>query len=494
MTRSTLGSSPQTTPVLVGLGSVTRREEDWTKASEPMDLMHEAVALACRDAGSPAIAAGVQWIAVPRGRWAYANPAGEIASRLGAPGAHQVLSTVGVLQQTLIGMACERIATGEIHTALVAGADAGYRLLRAQLAGATPPERIQEDAPHTWLAPQEELRHPVERRAGLVMPVGLYAMLESAWRAAHGWSLDDHRDRLARLWAGLSRVAADNPQAWNRRALAAAEIREPGPRNPMQAFPYTRSHCSTWNVDQAGALLLCSAARAAELGIDPERWVYPVVSTESNHMVAVSARERLAACPGARIAGRTALELAGLRADQIDLVDLYSCFPFAVQIYADALGLSTDRPLTVTGGMPFAGGPYNNYVLQSTCRAAQLLRAGQGRTALVSSVSGIVTKQGFGVWSREAPAGGFARVDCSDATRRETGIRPVFEGYSGDARVAGCTVVYGRTTAPRAIVLADTPGQARVLAVSESPIWVDRVQREELVGRTVRVADDALVT
>lgn len=484
---------PERTPVLVGVGTATRREDDWTRALEPMDLMLEAVRAAGADCGVPRALAGAQWVAVPRGRWRYANPAGEIVRAVGAHGATEVLATVGVLQQTLIGEACARIARGESHTTLVAGADAGHRLLRAQRVGAKAPERVHDDTPHQVLSPADELRHPVEKRAGLVMPVGLYALLESAWRAAHGWSPDAHRDRVAALWSRLAAVAHDNPHAWNRRAVPAAEIRDAGDRNPMQAFPYTRFHCSTWNVDQAGALLFCSAARAAQLGIAPERWVYPVASSESDHMVAVSARARLDACPGARIAGRAALEAAGWRIEDVDLVDLYSCFPFAVQVYAQALGLPEDRPLTVTGGMPFAGGPYNNYVLQSTARTAELLRAGAGRTALVSSVSGIVTKQGFGLWSRDVPGRAFVHRDVSDATAREVEVRDVIDGWSGTGRVAGVTVVYARDAAPRGIVLVDTPSGARALATTGSGALVAAMQRDEWVGRTVMIERDEVL-
>jgi acetyl-CoA C-acetyltransferase len=480
-------------PVLVGIGVAARREDDPSRALEPLDLMLEAVQAAGTDTGSPAALRGVQTVSVPRGRWTYANPAGEIARSVGAPQALSVLSTVGVLQQTLIGDACERIARGETHTELVAGADAGYRLLRAQLTGVTAPERAQTDAPDRLLSPKDELRHPVERRSGLAMPVGLYAILESAWRASNGWSVAEHRDRIARLWEGLARVAAHNPHAWNRQAPEAATIRDASERNPMQAFPYTRLHCSTWNVDQAGALLLCSAARAAELGIPQHRWVWALASTESNHMVPVSARDRLEDCPGARLAGQAALEAAGLTADGIDLVDLYSCFPFAVQSYAAALGLPPDRELTVTGGMPFAGGPYNNYVLQATVRAAERLRAGHGRTALVSSVSGVVTKQGFGVWATNAPAQGFHRTDLSDAVARGTATREVIDAWTGPARVAGYTVLHGRGQAPRGVALLDTPGGARAMATTDHPAMVDRMQAEEFVGRTLQVRGDTLV-
>ena len=486
-------TSADRTPVLVGVGVATQREEDFHRALEPMDLMLQAVQSAGQDTGSNAALAGAQWIAVPRGRWTYTNPAGAIARAVGATQATTVLTSVGVLQQTLIGAACARIASGEAHTTLVAGSDAGYRLLRAQLAGEKAAEHSEQGAPDEFWEPKEELRHPVERRAGLQMPVGLYALMESAYRHAKGWSVQEHRDRLASLYADFSRIAAGNPHAWLRKELRPEDIRNASERNPMQAFPYTRFHCSSWNVDQACALLFCSAQRAAELGIPRSRWVFPLASTESNHMLAVSMRARIHECVGARVAGPAALAGAGLRADQIDLVELYSCFPVAVETYADALALSADRALTLTGGMSFAGGPYNNYELQSTARAAGLLREGRGRTALVSCVSGVLTKQAFGLWGVAAPREGFVHADVSAEVAAHVEARVVLEEHTGPARVVGCTVLHGRGKPPRALVLADVPGGQRALATTEDASWVARLQQEEYVGRDVRIAGQELV-
>ncbi len=486
-------TTPDLTPVLVGIGTATRREEDFERALEPMDLMLEAVAAAGRDTGSAAALAGAQYIAVPRGRWTYRNPAGEIARAVGAKAATTVLASVGVLQQTLVGEACARIARGEAHTTLITGADAGYRLLRAQIAGRPAPERVQEDEPDIYLAPKDELRHPAEKRAGLNMPVGIYAMMESAFRASQGWTVDEHRDRLAALGERFSQIAVNNPHAWNRKLMSAAFIREGSERNPMQAFPYTRAHCSTWNVDQACALLFTSAERAQALGIPRSQWVFPLASSESNHMVAMATRPDLAACPGASIAGQAALQAAGLQAQDLDLVELYSCFPLAVQVYARAVGLSLERDLTVTGGMAFAGGPYNNYQLQAICRAAELMRAGQGRTAMVTGVSGVLTKQGFGLWGMDAAPGGFKSIDVSDEVARQSQPVTVLENYSGPAQVAGYTVLHGRGKQPRAVALVDTPQGARAMVTSEDAGLIDRMQIEEFVGHTLQVQDNILL-
>ena len=488
----TAGTIPPHTPVLVGVGVAMRRENDPAFALEPIDLMLEAVCAAGDDCGAPALLAQVDTIAVPRGRWRYRNPSGEIARAIGATSATTIVSSVGVLQQTLIANGCQAIANGQIESALVTGADAGYRILRSKLAGIRADERNQNDDPDVWLEPKEELRHPAEVAAGLKMPVGLYAILESARRSADGLSVDEHRDLLAARYARFAEIAADNPDSWTRDAFDTATIRNEGPRNPMQAFPYTRAHCSTWNVDQAAALLFCSAERAEAFGIDRSRWVFPVASAESNHMVSLSARADVVRSPGADATARAVLEAGGMLAADIDLIELYSCFPVAVETFVHALDLPMDRDLTITGSMAFAGGPYNNYFFQATARAARLLRSGAGRTALLSCVSGILTKQAFALWSTEPPCTGFVSRDVTSQVATAAAELPVVEDYTGEGRIVGCTVLHTRGEQPRAVALIDTDYGARALAVSGAAEIIAGMQREEWVGRRVRVVSGEL--
>lgn len=481
---------PPRTPVLVGVGVATQREDDPARALEPLDLMLRAVRKAAADASAtPApLLAGVGRIGVPKGRWRYRNPGGAIARAIGADRATSLLASIGVLQQTLIGDACRAIAEGEADTALVVGGDAGYRILRARIDGTRAEERQQDDLPQLSLSPQDELRHPSELRAGAKMPVGLYAIMESAWRARNRWSVEAHRDRLARLYSRFSEIAADNPDAWNRKRLAPETIRNASERNPMQAFPYTKLHCSTWNVDQAGALLLCSAKRADALGIAHDRRIHPLASTESNHMTPVSARADIAACPGAGIAGRAALDAAGLSIADVDLVDLYTCFPVAAETYAAELGLAPQRDVTVTGSMAFAGGPYNNYVIQATCRVAQLLREGRGRHGLVSSVSGVLTKQGFGLWSRAPGLNGFVLKDVTGDVARATKTVPVVDAASGSGTIAGYTVLHERGQPPSGIAVVDVEG-ARAVVQTGDPALVARMESVECCGAPVRLGE-----
>ena len=478
------------TAVLVGIGVVTQHEQDPARALDPLAMMIEATRRAGADAAAPGLLAALDRILVPRGRWSYTDPARAIARAVGAASAQTVLSTVGVLQQTLLGNACSAIAAGEIDAALVAGGDAGYRILRSRITGQEAPSPDPGGTPDMLLAPKEELRHEAEVRAGLRMPVGLYAMMESAFRARRGLSVDAHRDQIAALYSRFSAVAAENPAAWTRERFPPEAIRSASGRNPMQAFPYTKLHCSSWNVDQAAALLFCSASTAEAMGVPRDRWVHAWSSTESNHMVPVCARPELDACPGARIAGEAALAPFGLTVDQVDLLELYSCFPVAVEAYAAELGIDPKRDLTVTGGMSFAGGPYNNYVLQSTARMAQLLRAGQARTGLVSSVSGTLTKQGFGLWSSQPPPGGFHSVDVTEDVARAMPVRPVALDARGPGRVAGFTVLHDRGKPAAGVAIVDLAAGPRAVARTDDPALVAQMEQIELCGAPVAVSGE----
>ena len=477
------------TPVLVGIGIVDQKEKDPARAREAVQLMIDAVRAAGTDCGVPGLVAEAERIYVPQGLWSYADPARMIARTIGADDARTVYARVGVLQQTLMGDACSRIAAGETDVAIVVGGEARFRALQAQIAGTEAAETPWTEEPDEVLTPAEELQLQLEIDSGLgMMPVGYYAVVESAFRAAQGLGVEEHRDRMAALYSRFSEIAAANPHAWKRERVAAAEIRDPSPRNRMLAFPYTKLHNTSWNVDQAAALLFCSAARATALGIPRSRWVFPRASTESNHMLALSERPELHRLPGARIAGQRALAAAGLAPAELDFVELYSCFPIAVELYAAELGIPADRDWTVTGGMPFAGGPLNNYVLQATARMAELLRARPGSSGLVSSVSGYLTKQGFGVWSSAPGSCGFAFVDVSAEVAAASPPRRVVPAPEGEARICGYTVMYHNDQRVCGVALLDLPDGARTLANTLEPALMDRLEREEFCGRAVRLA------
>ncbi|HLK11363.1 MAG TPA: acetyl-CoA acetyltransferase [Candidatus Binatia bacterium] len=480
-----MSTVPPRTPVLVGVGTVSQREDDFARAQEPVALMVESLERAAADAGAPALLSGADSIRAPRGFWDYPDPCRIVAERLGAARARMEVAEVGVLQTTLLARAADDIASGRADVVLVTGGEARYRALRARLVGGDAPRTRQRPdvTPDSVLRPAGEILDPVEMRHGFVMPVGQYAMIENALRAADGLGIDTHRRALAGLVAAASRVAAGNPDAWTREPVGIEDVLRARPL----AFPYTRLHTSEWNVDQAAGLILCSAERARALGVPRARWVFPLAVAESNHMLPVSRRRHLHRSPGFALAGARLRERLGRGAADVAHVELYSCFPAAVRVQARELGLDEKRPLTLTGGMAFAGGPLNSFVLQALPVMARRLRDDPGSVGLLTAVSGMITKQGVSAWSTEPPAGGFHSDDVSAEAARHTAAVEVVPGASGRATVASYTVLHEGAAPPRAILLCELEDGRRTLCESPDPALVESLEREEWCGRPVRI-------
>jgi acetyl-CoA C-acetyltransferase len=480
------------TPVLVGVGAVTQREEDPAKAAEPLELMARALERAGQDSGKPELLARADSVGVSRGFWDYPDPGRWLAERVGASGAKTVMAEIGVLQTTLVGRAAREIAEGRSRVALVAGGEARQRAQKALRAGSEAPmTELPAREADTVLRPAVDIISQLEISRGLAMPVGQYALIENALRFAEGQALGAHRDAVAELWSGMSEVAAGNPDAWRQERVAPEEIRDAGPRNRMLAFPYTKLHNSQWNVDQAAGLLFCSAEVAEAAGVPRERWIFPLAVAESNFMLPLTERRELHRSPGFHAAGARALARAGLQAKDVRHRELYSCFPAAVRVQARELGMDEREPVTVTGGMAFGGGPLNNFVLQAIVRMAQVLRDDPGSAGIVNAISGMITKQGVSLWSGEPAEGGFHYDDVSEEAERAVERVEVVPEASGPATVASYTVLHSGA-APEAVVLCDLPDGRRTLVQSGDAQLIAAGEQDELCGRAVTLADGSV--
>jgi acetyl-CoA C-acetyltransferase len=239
------------------------------------------------------------------------------------------------------------------------------------------------------------------------------------------------------------------------RALDAEEIRTPGPSNRMIGFPYPKYMNSNNDVDQAAALILCTAERAQWLGVPRDRWVFPVAGADGHDHYFVSERADLHSTPAVGVLGKTVLDLAAMTIDDVELVDLYSCFPAAVQAGAAALGLALDRQLTRTGGLSFAGGPWNNYVMHAIATTVQDLRAQPDARALVWGNGGFLTKHSLGIYAATPPGDAFRREqpqDVIDALPRRQ-LADVAEA-AGPATVEAYTVMHDRDGSPQTALAA----------------------------------------
>ena len=479
------------TPVIVGVGQVNQRDE--APEVEPVDLM----ASAAREAADPRVLRALDSIRVVNLlSWRYRDPGLLLGRRVGSPDAATVYTGIGGnTPQSLLNQTCLDIQRGRADAVLLAGGETWRTRMRLRARGLRPDWTRQDDTVPVPPGGQGSvpMSAPGDERIGLDRPSYVYPMFDEALRIAEGLSVEDHRRRIGELWAQFSAVAQANPHAWSREALTADQIVQPGPDNRMISWPYPKLMNSNNMVDQAAAVVLCSVEKATYLQIPRENWVFPHAGTDSHDTYDISERDEFHRCPAIRIAGHRVLELAGTGVDDLDYIDVYSCFPSAVQVAAREIGLpigDPDRPLTVTGGLTFAGGPWNNYVMHSIATMAERLRETPSARGLVTANGGYLTKHSFGVYSATPPARGFRWEDVQDEVDREP-TRTALVEWDGLGTVESWTTPYGRDGNPeKAFLSVRTPDGARTLAVITDPGEAAVTVAEDIGGTPVRVHAD----
>jgi acetyl-CoA C-acetyltransferase len=311
--------------------------------------------------------------------------------------------------QWRVNETADRIARGEVRLAIIAGAEAMHGLQMAHRAGVQL-DWAQAGTPET-VGDGRWGNNALEQRHHAQLPTNVYPLFENALRAKRGWSIERHAAHLAQLCARMATVAHDNPYAWFRDGKTAADIAAVGPSNRMIAFPYPKFMNAIISVDQAAALVMTDVETARSLGVPESKWVYVRGCGDATDHWFISARVNFWSSPAIRIAGERALAQARAEIAEVDFFDLYSCFPCAVQIGADMLGVPVDdpRPLTVTGGLPYHGGPGNNYSTHAIASMVERLRGAPGKMGVVTGVGWYLTKHAVGVYSSSAPEHPFER-------------------------------------------------------------------------------------
>jgi acetyl-CoA C-acetyltransferase len=478
-------------PVLVGAGQVVDRPDDPRAGLEPLALMETAARRAADDARAGALLAAVDTVAVVTNVFHdYGDTAALLAERLGCPpGRRLVTAWGGDTPQALVNHLCDEIAGGRAGLALVAGAEAVATLRALGQAGVTPPWTARRDTDVPRWGDVRAGVSDLEAAHGAREAYVTFALVENAFRAARGQALDAAAREIGAFAERSAAIAAANPYAWFRDAKTAATLTTVGPRNRMVAFPYPKYLNAIMEVNQGAALLLASDATARRLGIASERWVYPWAGADVTEKWFLTERAAIAALPGTRQAGAALLEAVDRRIDRIAHLDLYSCFPIAPRLSAATLGLdpATERPLTVTGGLPWFGGPGNDYGTHALAALVERLRADRDALGLVHGLGWSCTKHALGVLGGTPPPRGWRRVDTraiQGAVAAEPAPAVVAEA-TGPATVETYTVVHGRDGAPeRGVVFARLPGERRTVAVLPGDRDVlESFERAEGVGR-----------
>ena len=412
-----MGAAPDSrTPVLVGLGEFSERCGDAAyRALSPVDLAAGAVRAALEDAGvaTRSLAAEVDTVVgirqfdlgggfTPPALGRSDNFPRSVADRIGAHPARAVLPVIGGQSpQQMLNEVAATIATGNSEVTLLFGAEATSTFRHFDTT--TPRPDFSEDRG----GPLEDRGFGLE---GIPMELLLdnslndapsqFALLENARRARLGLSRADYAHQMGELFAPFSRVAADNPHAAAPKEVSVDELITPTDRNRIISTPYTRLLISRNLVNQAAAVLVVSVATARRLRIDPRRWVFLHGHADFIDKPMFD-RPDLSRSRVAEESVSHALSLAGIGADELSVLDLYSCFPFSVFAVIDHLCVAHDDPrgLTVTGGLPFFGGPGNDYALHAIVQTCRRLRTAPGSFGLVGAAGGPFHKYSAGVYS-----------------------------------------------------------------------------------------------
>ncbi|HEY6131134.1 MAG TPA: hypothetical protein VIV27_03910, partial [Halioglobus sp.] len=373
-------------PCIIGVAQRTWRQDDGD-APHPLEQNVEVCRLAMADCGNPAVINGIDELDVVRSlSWHYDDLPGALAAALGLKKGERKLSGMsGTSPQRFIGDAAEKILRGERRAVLVTGGEALATRKRAKKTGrqlSWPAAQGKPDFPF------EDPHLPTEISHDIRQAYTTFAILDSARRAHLGLTPEENRRQEAAMMARLSARAAENPLAWFRKAHTAESLFDLTDNDRMVASPFSKNTMAFMDVDMAAALVVTSHEMADALDIPEQKRIYLQGWGYAKEPPYIAQRAELFHSPAMRTASDQAFAMAGKDMAAIDFLDIYSCFASNVNFTRDILGIADHdlRPLTVTGGLPYFGGPGNNYTTHSIASMVELLRDNRGSSGLVTGV------------------------------------------------------------------------------------------------------------
>ena len=479
------------TPCLIGVGKHTWHPDEVGEqgAPEPLD-MWERVARAAADDSSVGAGAleGLDALDIVYCQtWQYDDAPARLSERLGASPKRQRYSGIGgTTPQVLVQEAAGRILSGDSDLAMVAGGEALATQRAFKKRGERPMYSFKPDErrPFPWEAPfnDSEVAHELQQ-AWLT-----FAVFDNARRAHLGIPLAEYRERLGKMMAPMTKVAAANPDAWFPIERTVDEVIEARPDNRMVGYPYTKYMVSIMDVDMAAAVIIASHERADALGVPQDRRVYLRGWCYATDPVYVAEHDEMWRSPAMAAASAEALRIADVGVDDLAHLDLYSCFASSVNFARDALGIAENDPrsLTVTGGLPYHGGAGSDYMTHSIVTMAERLRVDPGSCGMVSGVGMHMTKHVYGVYSTEpgvvVPPGQAAVQARLDAAPKRT----IVERHEGEATVVAYSIVHGRDGEPEwGALVCDLSDTERAYARLTDDHELRDAETTELVGARV---------
>ncbi len=459
------------TPILVGAGQFTEKGVSPGLAQPPMGIAAKAAEVAIADTGIADLAASIDTVVAirifpdswnrprmpnPFGR--AENPPRAIARRIGADPELAIYGNVGGnTPQKYINEMAERLADGELGVVLLAGSEAIKTAQHALRQGIDLNWQEQDEGSLEDRGIGEALSTPHEFAHGLGVPIQTYPLFENALRGAFGRSLEEHQLALGELFAPFTKVAANNPYSFYGIQRSAEELATVTQENRYICYPYPKWMNAMDGVNQGAAVIMTSVGKARQLGIDPAKWVFLHGCGEANERLMVSERLNYISAPAMGLNVQRAFEMADKTIADMDYIDIYSCFPAAVEIACSELGLALDdeRGFTLTGGLPFFGGPGNNYSMHAIASLLPLLRENRQTFGLITANGGYLSKHATGIYSAQPVAGEWSRDNPqSYQSLIDNMDYPEFtESPEGEAVIETYTVCFDKGVPTRGIVI-----------------------------------------
>ncbi len=503
-TRMTIKTINPATPIIVGVGQNTLFWDGGSvdDAPSPQALQKAAARLALSDSGrANALTNSIDRVVVirsnldsvpgmpqPFGR--CANPPATLADAVGIKNAQHIYSVVGGDQpQALVNEAAEDVFAGRCTAVLIAGAEALGAMKVALKRGIMLDWSGSKDGVLDERGMGDRLLSEYEIKNGLGAPTQTYPAFEHALRARLGHSRAAHIALMSELWAGFSQVAATNPYAQFPQAYSADYLGTMSAENYPVADPYLKWHVAQDAVNQGAAIILTSVGEAQRLGIDPAKWIYLHGYAAAKDKL-VSERADLSRSLPIALSLASALAAAGKQASDIAHFDLYSCFPCAVLLAAEALALDWRETVpTVTGGLPFFGGPGNSYSLHAIATMAEKLRAAPDEFGLILANGGFLSKEAVGIYSAR-PKADWQPISSTDIQAEiDARATPALLGQSCTATVETYTVTFKKGLPARGYIFAKTD-EGRILARTHSgdQAMLALLAANDMIGRVAHIA------
>ncbi|MFX0058135.1 MAG: hypothetical protein ACFE85_10195 [Candidatus Hodarchaeota archaeon] len=484
------------TPIIVGASQYTQYK-DSDLLLDPLSLISKTSQEAIKDSGASDIIDFIDAIyMVNINSWSYRDAPGELSKLLKITPKEKVyLPDGGNTPQMLANRAANAIGTLKHRAILITGGESLYSRLKARKR-AIDLNWPKKETPDYMEGEIWDGTNAFENKYGLKYPPYSYAILETALRASLGRSIEEHKLYMGKLFERFSKVASQNPYSWNKESYSADEIIKVHQKNRYIAHPYTKRMCSNLFVNQSGSIIMTSENIAKKLNIDKKKWVYLMGGADLSNIHDITRRPRLYDSPAAREGSQLALQQAGLSLNNINKFDIYSCFPSIVEIIMNEIGLSEDDPrgLTLTGGLPYFGGPWSNYSLHSIITAANLIRNDPSLKIMIVANGGYNSKQSFGIYGMDPPTYPWCHRD--DTIIQQSILSDILpepvEKANGNLKVDGYTITYDRKGQPeKGIIIGILESGRRSLALikTDSKKLLE-LEQTELIGKKFSIRHD----